>query len=225
MIVPDLIERSKRKTLSLSVMKDGAVVVRAPISMSDKKINDFVEEKQNWIKEKLAIVNKTNNKFEGVINNREFLLYGNKYTLVLADVKRIETNDNFQIVVPKKTEPEKILKQLKAWYKKIAKKILQDRLKFVEERIRLKSNSMRINDSKGRWGSCNTMGIISFNWRVILLPPQIIDYVIVHELCHLVEMNHSKKFWELVQRFLPNYAVCKKAIKEYGILLSLYREK
>ncbi|MBP3581290.1 MAG: M48 family metallopeptidase [Clostridia bacterium] len=225
MIVPDLIERSKRKTLSLSVMKDGAIIVKAPLSMQESVINKFIEEKQNWIKEKLAIVNKTNNKFEDVIKYKSFLLYGNKYSLVLGDVKKIETNDNFQIVMPRNIEQDKVLKQLKAWYKKVAKKILQDRLKFVEERIRLKSNSMRINDSKGRWGSCNTRGVISFNWRVILLPPQIIDYVIVHELCHLVEMNHSKKFWELVQRFLPSFANSKKAIKEYGILLSLYRDK
>lgn len=225
MIVPDLIERSKRKTLSLSVMKDGAIIVKAPLSMQESVINKFIEEKQGWIKEKLAIVNKTNNKFEDIIKYKAFLLYGNKYGLLLADTKKIETNDKFQILVPNKTEPEKILKQLKAWYKKVAKKILQDRLKFIEEHIRLKSNSMRINDSKGRWGSCNSRGIISFNWRVILLPPQIIDYVIVHELCHLVEMNHSKKFWGLVGRFLPNFEASKKLIKEYGILLSLYREK
>lgn len=225
MIVPDIIERTNRKTLSLSVMKDGAVIVKAPISMQESVINRFVAEKQNWIKEKLLIVNKTNDKFEEVINYKSFLLYGNKYGLVLADVKKIEINDNFQIVLPNKTEPDKILKTMKSWYKKAAKKILQDRLKFVEERIKLKSNSMKISDSKGRWGSCNTRGIIAFNWRVIMLPPQIIDYVIVHELCHLVEMNHSKKFWGLVQRFLPNYANLKKAIKEYGFALSLFRDK
>ena len=225
MIVPDIIERSKRKTLSLSVMKDGAIIVKAPISMNESVINNFIAEKQNWIKDKLSIINKTNDRFEDIIKYKSFLLYGNKYGLVLSDVKKVEINEDFQIVIPQKTEPDKIIKLLKSWYKKIAKKILQDRLKFIEERIRLKSNTMRINDSKGRWGSCNTIGVISFNWRVILLPPQIIDYVIVHELCHLVEMNHSKKFWSLVQRFLPNYEVLKKSIKDYGILLSLYRDK
>ncbi len=225
MIVPDLIERSNRKTLSLSVMKDGAVIVKAPISMKESVINKFVEEKQNWIKEKLLIVNKTNDKFDDIIKYKSFLLYGNKYKLVLSDVKKIETTDNFEIIIPSKTEPDKILKLMKAWYKKVAKKILQDRLNFIESRIRLKSNAMKINDSKGRWGSCNTRGIIAFNWRVIMLPPKIIDYVIVHELCHLVEMNHSKKFWGLVQKFLPSYAESKNGIKEYGLLLSLFRDK
>lgn len=222
MITPDFIERSNRKTLSLAVMKDGNIVVKAPLRVKDEIIMHFVEDKQNWIREKLFIVNQTKAKYEDVVKYKKFLLYGNKYSLVLADVKRIETNDNFEIVMPKKTEQDKVLKTLKAWYKKIAKQILTDRLAFLESRIKLKSTSLKIGDSRGRWGSCNSHGAICFNWRVIMLPPAIIDYVIVHELCHLVEMNHSKNFWKLVENFLPHAAEQKAAIKEYGFLLSLF---
>ena len=223
MITPDFIERSNRKTLTLSVMKDGNVIVKAPIKMSDEVINRFVLEKQNWIKEKLFIVNQNMSKFEEIRTFKKFLLYGNKYSLLLSDVKKIETNDNFQIVLPQKVEPENILKILKMWYKKVAKKILSDRLKFVEERIRLKSSMMRINDCTRKWGSCNSKGVISFNWRVIMLPPRIIDYVIIHELCHLVEMNHSKKFWQQVYTFLPSTPKIKEELKEYGFLLTLFK--
>lgn len=222
MIVPDYIERSNRKTLSLTVLKDGVVLVKAPLSMKDETINKFVEEKQAWIKSKLLLVNSTKDKYDDIIHYQKFMLYGNRYSLVMSDVKKIETNDSFQILLPKKTEPEKILKTMKSWYKKVAKKILSDRLAFVENRIRLKSKAMKISDSKGKWGSCNSLGVICFNWRVIMLPPRIIDYVIVHELCHLVEMNHSKKFWALVEKFLPNVPALKKEIKEYGFLLNLF---
>lgn len=222
MIVPDYIERSNRKTLSLTVLKDGNVIVKAPISMRDETINKFVEEKQDWIRSKLAIVNQTKTKFDDIIHYQKFLLYGNRYSLLLSDVKKIETNDAFQIVIPQKTEKEKITKSLKSWYKKIAKQVLFDRLAFIESRVRLKSKAVKINDSKGKWGSCNSMGTISLNWRVVMLPPRVIDYVLVHELCHLVEMNHSKKFWELVNKFLPNVQELKKEIKEYGILLNLF---
>lgn len=222
MITPDYIERSNRRTLSLSVLKDGNIVIKAPISMKDETINRFVQEKQDWIRQKLSLINKTNTKFEDVIHYRKFLLYGNKYSLVTDDIKKIETNDNFQIVIPKKIEPAKMLKSLKLWYKKIAKQILSERLAFIESRIKLKSSSFRIGDSKGRWGSCNSKGTICLNFRVIMLPPALIDYVIVHELCHLVEMNHSKNFWKLVSTFLPNVENLKKAIKEYGILLGLF---
>jgi len=223
-ITPDYIERSNRKTLSLSVLKDGSVVVKAPIRMRDEVISRFVEDKQEWIKSKLFIVNKTINKYEDVVGYKSFLLYGNKYTLLASDVKRIETNDKFQIVFPQKTEPDKILKLIKSWYKKVAKQVLQDRLTYIESRIKLKSMIMKIGDSKGRWGSCNSKGVINLNFRVIMLPPEIIDYVIVHELCHLVEMNHSKNFWKLVESFLPNVDSLKASIKEYSFLLSLFNE-
>lgn len=222
MIMPDYIERSNRKTLSLTVLKNGNVVVKAPISMKDETINKFVEEKQSWIRDKLFLVNKTNSKFDDIMNYRKFLLYGNRYSLLLDNVKKIETNDKFQIVISSKTEPEKILKTLKSWYKKVAKQILFERLSYIESRIRLKSKSFRIGDSRGRWGSCNSKGTICLNFRVIMLPPALIDYVIIHELCHLVEMNHSKKFWKIVETFLPNVDKLKKAIKEYGFLLGLF---
>ena len=222
MITPDYIEWSKRKTLSLSVMKDGNVVVKAPIGMRNETINHFVEEKQAWIRDKLFLINKTKVKFDDVVHYQRFLLYGNKYSLILDNVKKIETNDKFQIIMPQKIDREKILKTLKNWYKKIAKQILEDRLKFIESRIKLKSSLLRISDSKGRWGSCNSKGVITFNFRVIMLPPAIIDYIIIHELCHLVEMNHSKNFWKLVETFLPTAPELKLAIKEYGFLLSLF---
>ena len=224
MITPDYIERSNRRTLLLTVLKNGAVVVKAPISMKEETINRFVAEKQEWIKSKLFMHQKTVSKFEDVIKYKKFLLYGNKYTIVLDSVKRIETNEKFQIIMPSKIEPEKILKTLKAWYKKVAKQVLSERLAFVENKIKLKSNSFRIGDSKGRWGSCNSRGAICLNFRVLMLPPALIDYVIVHELCHLVEMNHSKNFWKLVTSFLPNVDKLKSAIKEYGFLLGLYNE-
>lgn len=225
MIVPDYIERSKRKTLSLTVLKDGNVIVKAPISMSDKTINKFIEDKQDWIREKLLIVKENKSKFEDILNLSKFLLFGNRYKVLKSQVKQIETNEKFEIVIPSKIEDDKVIKTLVAWYKKIAKKILTERLEFIEDRIRLKSSAIKFSDSKGRWGSCNSFGVIHLNWRVVMLPPKIIDYVIVHELCHLKQMNHSKDFWSLVAKFMPGYETQKKVIKEYSFLLGLYKTK
>ncbi len=222
MIVPDYIERSKRKTLSLTVLKNGSVIVKAPISMRDEIINRFVEDKQHWIREKLASIKETQNKFEDVISLNKCLIYGNKYLVKKADVKQIQTGANFEILIPNKFEGEKFVKYLATWYKKLAKKVLAERLSFIENRINLKSTSFKIGDSRGRWGSCNSYGNIIINYRVVMLPPAIIDYVLVHELCHLVEMNHSKRFWETVEKFLPNFELQRKAIKEYGFLLSMF---
>lgn len=222
MIVPDFIERSKRKTLSLTILKNGSVIVKAPISMRDEVINRFVEDKQAWIREKLTNIKETQNKFEDVISLNKCLIFGNKYKIVKADVKQIQTDNNFVLYVPAKLEGEKLTKAISTWLKKLAKKVLGERLEFIENRINLKSSSFKIGDSRGRWGSCNSYGNIILNYRVVMLPPDIIDYVIVHELCHLLELNHSKKFWENVARFLPDFELNRKAIKEYGFLLSMF---
>lgn len=222
MIVPDYIERSKRKTLSLTVLKNGNVIVKAPITMKDEIINRFVEEKQSWLQEKLSSIKETQNKFEDIISGAKIMIYGNKYSVVKADIKSIQTSDKFELFVPNKYEGEKQSKAISTWLKKLAKKVLSERLSFIENRINLKSTSLKIGDSRGRWGSCNSYGNIILNYRVVMLPPAIIDYVIVHELCHLLELNHSRRFWENVSKFLPNYELQRKNIKEFGFLLGLY---
>lgn len=222
MIVPDYIERSKRKTLSLTVLKNGNVIVKAPINMKDEIINNFVESKQSWIRDKLSSIKETQSKYEDIISGSKIMIYGNKYSVYKADVKQIQTSNKFELFVPLKYDSEKLGKAVSSWLKKLAKKVLAERLSFIEKRISLKSTSFKIGDSRGRWGSCNSYGNIILNYRVVMLPPAIIDYVLVHELCHLVELNHSKRFWENVEKFLPNFELQRKSIKEYGFLLSLY---
>lgn len=221
MIVPDYIERSKRKTLSLTVLKNGSVIVKAPINMRDEIITNFVESKQSWLHEKLSNIKATQNKFEDVISGKQVMIYGNKYSVVKTDIKQIQTSNKFELFVPAKYEGEKQIKAIALWFKKLAKKVLAERLAFIEKRINLKSTSFKIGDSRGRWGSCNSYGNIIINYRVVMLPPSIIDYVLVHELCHLLELNHSKKFWQNVEKFLPNFEIQRKNIKEYGFLLGL----
>ena len=108
MIVPDFIERSNRKTLYLSVMKDGVVCIKAPIHMKDETIERFVQEKQDWIRSKLSIIHATRDKFSEIINYNKFLIYGNSYSLAYSDIKKIKTSDNFEILIPKKIDNSKI---------------------------------------------------------------------------------------------------------------------
>ena len=122
MIVPDYIERSKRKTLSLTVLKNGNVIVKAPINMSDEIINNFVEAKQSWIREKLSSIKETQNKFEDVISGGKVMIYGNKYSILKADIKQIQTSDRFELFVPAKFDKEKQTKAITLWFKKLAKK-------------------------------------------------------------------------------------------------------
>lgn len=77
-------------------------------------------------------------------------------------------------------------------------------------------HKIRIGNQRTRWGSCSSKGTISYNWKLVLMPELIMDYVVIHELCHLVEMNHSKRFWDLVESMMPNYAECRAWLKKNG---------
>ena len=226
MITPDLITRSSRRTLSLAILKDGQIVVKAPLKMSGSAIEKFVYEKQDWIKQKLAYIENNRRKYDDIISYSKFLLFGNRYDLKIANVKTIQTSkDEMCIFMPKTIPQDKLLIKLKSWYKKTARKILEERIDYISNLIKLQPNALKITDSKGRWGACNSKGNISFNFRVVMLEPAVIDYVIVHELCHLIEMNHSKKFWNIVNSFLPNAQELKNKIKEYSFLLGLFTNK
>ena len=224
MIVPDKIIRSNRRSLTISILKDGNVVVKAPLKMKEEDINRFVFSKQDWIKSKLSAVTTTLAKFEDIINYEKALIYGTKYDITLSsNCKKIMLTDGCELVFPTKIAPEKRLKHLKNWYKKFAKSILATRLELLASNYGLKFSAFKITDTKGKWGSCNTRGLICINFRVIMLPPFIIDYILTHELCHLIEMNHSRKFWINVLNFYPQTKKAKTTLKEYGFLLDLYR--
>lgn len=106
-------------------------------------------------------------------------------------------------------------------HKKYARKIFESRVAYFHQFTDGNYTSLTIRDQKTRWGSCSGRGTLSFNWRLILAPPEILDYVVVHELCHLTYMNHSKEFWGLVGSVIPDYKVRRKWLKENGHTLRL----
>ena len=106
-------------------------------------------------------------------------------------------------------------------HKKYARKIFEARASYYSQFTGGTYTSISIRDQKTRWGSCSGRGTLSFNWRLILAPPEILDYVVVHELCHLTHMNHSKEFWKLVESVIPDYKIKRKWLKENGHTLHL----
>jgi predicted metal-dependent hydrolase len=108
-----------------------------------------------------------------------------------------------------------------AWYKKHARTYLAERLEFFSRNYGFEMKRVRISSAHKRWGSCSAQGTLSFTWRLVKAPPEVIDYVVVHELCHLRELNHSRKFWALVESILPEYKISRMWLKQYGEKLSL----
>lgn len=112
-------------------------------------------------------------------------------------------------------------KALEQRYRQAAREYFPSRVAYYEQIIGVTHASIRIRDQKTRWGSCSAKGNLNFNWRLMLAPPRVLDYVVVHELCHRKEMNHSKAFWDAVGTVLPDYVQLRKWLKDNGRKLTL----
>ena len=117
--------------------------------------------------------------------------------------------------------PEFIKRALYRWYQTQATEYLSERLKTLSKKLGLFPKKVQFRHNKTRWGSCSSKGNISLNWLIIMAPVHAIDYILIHELCHLKEMNHSPRFWQLVAMYMPDYRLQKRWFKENGHLLTL----
>lgn len=125
-------------------------------------------------------------------------------------------------ISPKPSQKEKTPyeRRLEAPYREAAKEYIPKRVAYYAGLLAIDYNTITIRDQKTRWGSCSSKGNLSFSWRLILAPPKVLDYVVVHELCHRMEMNHSPRFWALVESIMPDYKTHRKWLKENGEKLS-----
>ena len=202
------IDRSiKLKSLSIKISKD-CISVIAPFFISNNKIDKLLNKKFNWIKKQLFIQNNIHPLIEKkYVNGEEFKYLGKTFKLqIIIGVKySIKIEDNFLIVIVKNTKNKnKIKKLIHNWFYKNSISYFKEKTLLHAEVNNLKFLSVKVREYKARWGSCSINGDITFNWRLIMAPPRIIEYVIIHELVHLIEHNHSPKYWEHVKEIYPN---------------------
>lgn len=158
------------------------------------------------------------------MTQKKVLYRGKWYTLDLRlDTKRrrtrIELEESWVIVHTPSLEKEWLGESLEKWYIRQAHMIFPVRVMHFQQQTGGRVNEIRIKDQKTRWGSCSSLRNLNFSWRLILAPPEVLDYVVVHELCHLTHMNHSRDFWNMVESVMPEYKEHKKWLKENGELL------
>lgn len=183
--------RSKRKSYGIVVDEDGQVSVRIPLRGSMMVAKNLVRDKQDWILEKVALQKQRKQEREARAAESE-----SKYT-------------------PQQRAG------LERRYRQAAKEYIPKRADYFAQRIGVSYERIRIAEQKTRWGSCSSRGTLSFNWKLMLAPPKVLDYVVVHELCHLIEMNHSPRFWNLVEEIIPDYKEYRKWLKDNGNTLQL----
>lgn len=188
--------KQKRKTLSLKVDNDWQVIVKVPNYASKKNILDFLEKYKDWILEKQELVSKNTQKFEVW---EKFLFFWEYFELKFDEKKKFFFDEKY--FYTNLENSEEIKKNFIKFYKKEAKKYIVDKTIEFSKILWLEFKEIKINSAKTRWWSCNSKKNINFSFRLILAPKLSIDYVIIHELAHLKEMNHSRQFWNLVDNY------------------------
>lgn len=214
-MIIDKIIRSKRRTIALTVSADASLIVRAPMAVNTRYINDLVFEKRAWIiaKKKQALARGALTPKKEFADGEEFLYMGERYALKIEKCSAIALEDHLYF-------PEKHLScaqvKMAAWYKQKALEIIPERAKMYSAMTGWRFTSLSITSAQKRWGSCGPRGALHFSWRLIMAPRDIIDYVVVHELAHIPERNHSPRFWNKVGMVLPDYKARKQWLKEHG---------
>ena len=211
---------SNRKTLSITVERDRSVIVRAPNGTTHERIEKEIQKKKLWLYEKV----KHSQKYDLPIKEKEFIsgatiLYlGKQYKLEVASepFDGILFDNKFLI---SKLSINKSSELFKEWYIEKAKEKIIPQAEFYARHLGANFNRILILDLKYRWGSCTPKNNLNFNWRLIKAPMRVIEYVIVHELAHLLESNHTTRFWDIVKTQLPDYLKSKEWLKEHGSLL------
>ena len=228
--------RSKRKTVCLSVNKDGSVTVKAPLRYpSEKEIAGFIEQKMDWVlkqrdiqqdREDMKLVRRfeTDYSFPFLGEERLVKMQSAKKTSIVYEGDRIiiktpfceALQENYE-AVENKTAIEKLQNDLKKWYKKQAFAYVSKRVEYYQNIIGVSVTSVSIKSRKSQWGSCDSNGNLTFSWRLVMARPEAIDYVVVHELCHRLHMDHSRDFWNQVQKYMPDFKDQKKWLEEKSV--------
>lgn len=223
------IKRSKRKTISIRIRAVDQLEIIAPLYCSDQDVEAAILRKERWIHRQFAklealAANPVNTEIaEGI----SVLYLGDRYKLrifsgIKARILLAEEELLIELPAASNKTPEELLRK---WYIDAAKRLLTEKTLFWSTKIGVAVNKLSLRDQKTRWGSCSPNGNINYNWRIIMAPPPIVDYLIVHELCHLRFPNHSAAYWNFVASFLPDYKNRRNWLKVNGNLLSrLFRQ-
>ena len=216
------VKRSSRKSVCIAIERDRSIVVQAPLNLSDEEIDKLVDKKRDLILKKINNPHKyPENPVPKEFVSGEGLLYlGKIYRLEIVDTleKDIEFDTTFRISKQNQAKANEIFKK---WYRQQALSIIAPIADKFAQQLGVHFNECKVSQMKYRWGSCTPSNNLNFNWRIIKAPINVIDYIIVHELAHLREPNHTPEFWNIVSIQVPHYEQAKEWLKQNGSQLEI----
>jgi len=216
-----IVRSAKRKKLTITVERDRSIVVHAPDGTSEATIRRLVDMKRQWLFSKLHHAQKYQQPEapgKEVVNGESASYLGREYRIELTETEsgKVEFSRRFLIPSAQRSKRNDVLKE---WYVNRAEETILPRVDLLARDLGVKVAAAKIVDNRYRWGSCTVMNHVNFNWRLIKAPMYVIEYVIVHELAHLLEANHTPRFWNIVRAKAPNSEKAKTWLKEHGQVL------
>lgn len=223
--IPYLVKKNPKYQIRL-LIKSNQLIIETFNGCLSEKNKQFINEKSDWIIKHLNKQNSYGHKlnlinqlpvgkvwllgrifeYEFIPDKKNFFRFQNQKLIIFTNQHKPDLNTVYEVI------------------KAFSKKFLVQRTFEIANEIHLIPNQVRVKVQRSKWGSCSSEKNINLNWRLIFLEPTIIDYVIIHELCHLKHMNHSSLFWDLVETYCPDYKICEKGLKENQWVLDIYNK-
>lgn len=214
--------RSKRKNLTIIILPDGKVEVRAPLHMAEWRIREGVDKHADWIhKQQQRVLDNPPLPSKKFVEGELFLFMGKTYPLHIIPQQHSALAFNGQAFCLANKAKENAKGYFTQWYKNQAHDTIPKLVNTLAPQHGLKFERIRISSARTRWGSCSSKGTLSFSWRLMMAPLEIVRYVVVHELVHTKIHNHSATFWQNVERILPDAKVYRKWLRKNGKYLCL----
>jgi len=217
----------RRKTIQLKLTAYDKIEISVPAGARNFDINNLLTEKAQWIISKSTRLKSISEMSinSSIIDGCELLFLGRPYKLKVISQEIASAyielkEDNISVNMPTAMDNGKLLNSfLINWYKTNSFQILENRTRYWAKHLAVSPLKLNLKDQKTRWGSCSSLGTINYNWRIVMAPPDVIDYLVIHELCHLVFPNHSQNFWQLVAKNCPHFQEHRTWLKNNGPLL------
>ncbi|HLR35929.1 MAG TPA: SprT family zinc-dependent metalloprotease [Tissierellales bacterium] len=222
------VEYRDRKTLEIGIEPPDNIRVRAPKYLTDKEVLKIVKSKGKWITQKLFELKDVEyiKREKEYVNGESFMYLGRNYSLEIienSDINKPKVKlyqSKFYIETNTKDE-SKLKEAMELWYREKTLEKIMEKIEYFQPYFNVEPNSIKVKEQKKRWGSCNSNRDLMFNWRCSMAPSNVLDYIVVHEMCHMVHLNHSKNFWALVESIIPDYRKRKEWLKNHGIRMNL----
>jgi predicted metal-dependent hydrolase len=214
-------DRTKSATIKV---EDGVVIVVVPRALTQERIKKLLDDKKIWIKQKIALspeLQVTHEKH--YVSGEAFSYLGRNYRLKITEgeltpIKLMQ--GRLTISAPKDDSQHKLVKYaLISWFRRRAELKLREKIIRYSPIVGVETNGYKVKEFQSRWGSCTPGGRVDFNWKIIMAPNRVVDYVVVHELCHLKQHDHSPQFWKLVESIMPDYLESKEWLRVHGAQL------